>query len=37
MKRDDTRVLKGALALSRTKFPRGTLSPMLDATARAPL
>jgi Xaa-Pro aminopeptidase len=25
------------MALSRTKFPRGTLSPMLDAIARAPL
>jgi Xaa-Pro aminopeptidase len=30
-------VLKGTLALSRTRFPRGTLSPMLDAIARAPL
>ena len=37
MKRDYTRVLKGTLALSRAKFPRGTLSPMLDALARAPL
>lgn len=36
-KRDYTRVLKGTLALSRTRFPRGTLSPMLDALARAPL
>lgn len=36
-KRDYTRVLKGTLALSRTRFPRGTLSPMLDAIARAPL
>ena len=34
---DYTRVLKGTLALSRTRFPRGTLSPMLDAIARAPL
>ncbi|MBN8504159.1 MAG: aminopeptidase P family protein [Burkholderiales bacterium] len=34
---DYTRVLKGTLALSRTVFPRGTLSPMLDAIARAPL
>ena len=25
------------MALSRTRFPRGTLSPMLDAIARAPL
>jgi Xaa-Pro aminopeptidase len=30
-------VLKGMIALSRTRFPRGTLSPMLDAIARAPL
>ena len=37
MKRDYTRVLQGTLALSRAKFPRGTLSPMLDALARAPL
>ena len=37
MKRDYTLVLKGTLALSRTRFPRGTLSPMLDALARAPL
>lgn len=36
-KRDYTLVLKGTLALSRTKFPRGTLAPMLDAIARAPL
>jgi len=36
-RRDYTRVLKGTLALSRTRFPRGTLSPMLDAIARAPL
>ncbi|MDI4633685.1 aminopeptidase P family protein [Pelomonas sp. V22] len=36
-KRDYTLVLKGTLALSRTCFPRGTLSPMLDAIARAPL
>ncbi|WP_341890265.1 aminopeptidase P family protein [Variovorax sp. YR752] len=36
-KRDYTLVLKGTMALSRTKFPRGTLSPMLDALARAPL
>ena len=35
--RDYTLVLKGMLALSRTRFPRGTLSPMLDAIARAPL
>ena len=36
-KRDYTLVLKGTMALSRTHFPRGTLSPMLDAIARAPL
>jgi Xaa-Pro aminopeptidase len=35
--RDYTLVLKGTMALSRTQFPRGTLSPMLDAIARAPL
>ncbi len=35
--RDYTLVLKGTIALSRTQFPRGTLSPMLDAIARAPL
>ncbi len=37
MKRDYTLVLKGTMALSRTRFPRGTLSPALDAIARAPL
>ncbi len=37
MKRDYTLVLKGTMALSRTLFPRGTLAPMLDAIARAPL
>jgi len=36
-KRDYTLVLKGTMQLSRTRFPRGTLSPMLDALARAPL
>ena len=36
-RRDYTLVLQGTLALSRTRFPRGTLSPMLDAIARAPL
>jgi Xaa-Pro aminopeptidase len=36
-RRDYTLVLKGTMALSRTHFPRGTLSPMLDALARAPL
>ena len=37
MKRDYTLVLKGTLQLSRARFPRGTLSPMLDALARVPL
>jgi Xaa-Pro aminopeptidase len=37
MKRDYTLVLKGTIALSRTRFPRGTPSPMLDSIARAPL
>jgi Xaa-Pro aminopeptidase len=37
MRRDYTLVLKGTMALSRARFPRGTLSPMLDAIARAPL
>ncbi len=37
MKRDYTLVLKGTLALSRARFPRGTPSPMLDTVARAPL
>lgn len=36
-KRDYTLVLKGTLNLSRAVFPQGTLSPMLDALARAPL
>lgn len=36
-KADYTRVLRGTIALSSTVFPRGTLSPMLDAIARAPL
>jgi Xaa-Pro aminopeptidase len=36
-RRDCTLVLKGMMALSRTAFPRGTLSPMLDAIARAPI
>jgi Xaa-Pro aminopeptidase len=36
-RRDYTLVLKGTLALSRTRFPLGTLSPMLDAIARQPL
>jgi len=37
MRRDYTLVLKGTIALSRTRFPRGTLAPMLDALARAPI
>jgi Xaa-Pro aminopeptidase len=36
-KRDFTLVLKGLVALSSTRFPRGTKSPMLDAIARAPI
>ncbi len=35
--RDYTLVLRGTIALSRTRYPRGTLSPMLDAIARQPL
>jgi Xaa-Pro aminopeptidase len=37
MKRDYTLVLKGTMNLSRTRFPLGTLSPTLDALARAPM
>lgn len=36
-KRDFTLVLKGMIALSRARFPRGTRSGQLDALARAPL
>ena len=36
-KRDFTVVLKGTIALSRARFPRGIRSPMLDAIARAPI
>ncbi|WP_433769703.1 aminopeptidase P family protein [Pseudomonas putida] len=36
-KRDCTRVLKGVIALSRARFPKGILSPLLDAIARAPI
>ncbi|SAL18583.1 aminopeptidase [Caballeronia choica] len=36
-KRDFTVVLKGTMALSRAKFPRGIRSPMLDSIARAPI
>ncbi|MEB2871002.1 aminopeptidase P family protein [Pseudomonas rhizosphaerae] len=34
---DCTRVLKGMIALSRTTFPKGIMSPLLDAIARAPI
>lgn len=34
---DFTLVLKGVIALSSARFPRGTRSPMLDALARAPI
>lgn len=36
-KHDFTLVLKGMICLSRTQFPRGTKSPMLDSIARAPI
>lgn len=36
-KQDCTRVLKGMIALSRATFPKGILSPLLDAIARAPI
>ncbi|KPZ09262.1 aminopeptidase P family protein [Pseudomonas syringae group genomosp. 3] len=36
-KQDCARVLKGVIALSRTHFPKGILSPLLDAIARAPI
>ncbi len=36
-KRDYTLVLKAMMNLSRAQFPRGFLSPMIDAIARAPL
>jgi Xaa-Pro aminopeptidase len=36
-RRDYTLVLKGMIALSVAKFPRGTKSPMLDTLARAPI
>ena len=36
-RRDFTIVLKGMIALSRARFPRGIRSPMLDAIARAPM
>ena len=36
-RRDYTLVLKAMMTLSRARFPRGVLSPMIDAIARAPL
>ena len=36
-RRDCTLVLRGMIALTRARFPRGTRSPMLDAIARAPI
>ncbi|KMN17145.1 aminopeptidase P family protein [Pseudomonas helleri] len=36
-KHDCTRVLIGVIALSRAQFPKGILSPLLDAIARAPI
>ena len=36
-RRDSTLVLKGMIALSRARFPRGASGPQLDALARAPL
>lgn len=36
-RRDVTLVLKGLIAMSRARFPRGLRAPLLDAIARAPL
>ena len=36
-RRDCTLVLRGMIQLSRTRFPRGTRGPALDAIARAPI
>jgi Xaa-Pro aminopeptidase len=36
-RRDVTLVLKGVIALSRAKFPRGTSGQQIDALARAPI
>jgi Xaa-Pro aminopeptidase len=36
-RRDATLVLKGMIALSRARFPKGASGPQLDALARAPL
>jgi Xaa-Pro aminopeptidase len=37
IRRDCTLVMKGVIALSGARYPRGTRSPMLDAIARAPI
>jgi Xaa-Pro aminopeptidase len=37
IRRDCTLVMKGVIALSSTRYPRGAKSPMLDAIARAPI
>ncbi|RDS83840.1 aminopeptidase P family protein [Dyella monticola] len=36
-RRDATLVMKGMIALSRARFPKGATGPQLDALARAPL
>lgn len=36
-RRDATLVMKGLIALSRARFPKGASGPQLDALARAPL
>ncbi|GAB2578486.1 aminopeptidase P family protein [Dyella jejuensis] len=36
-RRDATMVMKGMIALSRARFPKGASGPQLDALARAPL
>lgn len=36
-RRDATLVMKGMIALSRARFPKGVSGPQLDALARAPL
>ncbi|MBD8494100.1 aminopeptidase P family protein [Pseudomonas syringae] len=36
-KLDCSRVLKGVIALSRARFPKGIAAPLLDAIARAPM
>ncbi len=36
-RRDATLVLKGMIALSRARFPKGASGPQIDALARAPL